>query len=196
MSLLSRVVQVCQPAISGYNQDTFKYTLTCRKLPDIFITNIKISQDVDEAWAEVQTWAPALRSFVANGGRYLGFCLGGYLAGHDPGYGLLAPNDNAMQEIEEPGSQIQDEDDTIIQVDWVFSTGTKKGEEAKGRWMYFQDGVALTLGKESPAVVLGRYSSTGDVAALLSPFGRGWVGCVGPHPEADQSWCMLLIAIC
>lgn len=131
---------------------------------------------------------------MANGGRYLGFCLGGYLAGHDPGYSLLAPNDNAVQEIEEPGSQVQDEDDTIIQVDWEFSTGTNKGEKARGRWMYFQDGVALALGKESPAVVLGRYSSTGDVAALLSPFGRGWVGCVGPHPEADQSWCMFVVS--
>jgi hypothetical protein len=99
-----------------------------------------------------------------------------------------------VPEIEEPGSQVQDEDDTIIQVDWEFSTGTKKGEKARGRWMYFQDGVALTLGKESPAVVLGRYSSTGDVAAFLSPFGRGWVGCVGPHPEADQSWCMFVVS--
>jgi hypothetical protein len=95
-----------------------------------------------------------------------------------------------VQEIEEPGSQVQDEDDTIIQVDWEFLTGPKKGEKEKGRWMYFQDGVAVTLGKASPAVVLGRYSSTGDVAAVSSPFGRGWVGCVGPHPEANRIWCM------
>lgn len=135
-------------------------------------TNVEISSDVNEAWNEAKEWAPALRSFVANGGRYLGFCLGGCLAGHDPGFNLLAPDDNAMQEIEEPGSQVQDKDDTIIQVEWEFLTGPKKGEKEM-RWMYFQDGVAITQGKESPAVVLGRYSSTGDVAAMLNPFERG-----------------------
>lgn len=134
-----------------------------------------------------------MRDFVANGGRYLGFCLGAYLAGHDPGFGLLSQNGNATQEIEEPGSQVENEDDTIIQIDWRFSTGPKKGKTELKRWMYFQDGPALTLTANSSAIVLGRYSSNGDVAALLSSFGKGWVGCVGPHPEANQKWCKFMM---
>jgi hypothetical protein len=38
------------------------------------------------------------------------------------------------------------------------------------------------------ARVLGRYRSNGALAAVLSPYGKGWVGIIGPHPEADQSW--------
>ena len=37
--------------------------------------------------------------------------------------------------------------------------------------------------------ILGRYSGSGDIAASLTPFGKGWVGAVGPHPEADRTWC-------
>lgn len=35
--------------------------------------------------------------------------------------------------------------------------------------------------------VLGRYLS-GAIAALVAPYGRGSIGLVGPHPEADKSW--------
>lgn len=111
------------------------------------------------------------------------------MAGHDPGFGLIPPNDNVAQEIEAPGSQVDDEDDTIIQVDWTFSTGKKKGKTERKRWLYFQDGAALMLAEGSEARVLARYERTGDVAALVCGFGKGWVGCVGPHPEADQAWC-------
>lgn len=45
------------------------------------------------------------------------------------------------------------------------------------------------VAEESETRVLGRYSSTGDVAAVLNGFGKGWVGNVGPHPEADKAWC-------
>lgn len=146
-------------------------------------------KDVDEAWLEAQAWAPALRDFISHGGRYVGFCLGAYLAGHDPGYSLIPQGDDVSQEIEEPGSQVDDEDDTIIQVDWTFATGKKAGKTEAKRWLYFQDGPMFELAEGSKAKVLGRYSSTGDVAAMLNGFGKGWVGNVGPHPEADKAWC-------
>ncbi|KAH7020861.1 uncharacterized protein B0I36DRAFT_353601 [Microdochium trichocladiopsis] len=55
------------------------------------------------------------------------------------------------------------------------------------------DGLKFTGGDGDGEVVgggrvLGRYSANGDVAAAVLPFGKGWVGLVGPHPEADQSW--------
>lgn len=130
-----------------------------------------------------------MRDFVANGGRYLGFCLGGFLAGDDPGFGLLPKGDKAVREIKQNGAQVRNTSDTVIQVDWKFSTGEKQCDTEDGRWLYFQDGVALKLAKNSPAEVLGRYSKNGDVAATLSAYGKGWVAITGPHPEADQSWC-------
>lgn len=33
----------------------------------------------------------AIKVYVAGGGRYVGFCMGAYLAGSQPGMGLLSP---------------------------------------------------------------------------------------------------------
>jgi hypothetical protein len=145
--------------------------------------------DVDEAMDEAKPYVSAIQDFVSNGGRYIGFCLGGYMAGHDPGFSLIPPGDDVSDEIDEPGAQVTNDDDTIVQVDWTFSTGKKADKTEKKRWVYFQDGPVFTLGENSPAKVLARYSSNGDVAALLNQFGKGWVANVGPHPEANQAWC-------
>jgi glutamine amidotransferase-like uncharacterized protein len=145
--------------------------------------------DVDDAMEEANAYAPALRSFVENGGRYVGFCLGAYMAGHDPGFGLIPAGDEVAQEIEEPGAQVGGEEDTIIQVDWSFSTGKKEGKTERERWLYFQDGPVFSLAQGSTARVLARYSRTGGVAAVINGFGKGWVANVGPHPEADRAWC-------
>ncbi|KAK4502095.1 hypothetical protein PRZ48_007906 [Zasmidium cellare] len=143
---------------------------------------------LDAAWKHMKRYSPVIRDFVNNGGRYLGFCLGAYLAGHDPGFNLLRPQDDADEETSQPGAQVDDEEDTVIQVDWTFSTGSKKGQTDHRRWLYFQDGANFKLSKKSSAQVLGRYSSNGDAAAILTTFGAGWVGLIGPHPEADQDW--------
>jgi len=111
------------------------------------------------------------------------------MAGHDPGFSLIPKDDDVSQEIEEPGSQVDDEDDTIVQVDWSFSAGKKQGTTERKRWVYFQDGPMFTLSDHSPTTVLARYSSNGDVAAMLNRYGKGWVANVGPHPEADKAWC-------
>lgn len=138
----------------------------------------------------MKRYKPIIRDFVQNGGRYIGFCLGAYLAGHDPGFDLLSPKDDADEEVSQPGAQVtDDEEDTVIQIDWTFTTGPRKGQTEHKRWLYFQDGAMFDVAKGSKAQVLGRYSSNGDVAAMLTSFGAGWVGLVGPHPEADESWC-------
>lgn len=148
--------------------------------------------DLDDAMAEAQPYAPALRSFIATGGRYIGFCLGAYMAGHDPGFSLLPPSDAVSQEIEAPNAQVTTEEDAIVQVDWTFSTGKKAGQTEAKRWVYFQDGPMFSVAEGSAARVLARYSSSGDVAAVVCRFGEGWVAGVGPHPEADGDWCEFL----
>ncbi|KAF2158593.1 hypothetical protein M409DRAFT_30923 [Zasmidium cellare ATCC 36951] len=143
---------------------------------------------LDDAWKHMKQYKPVIRDFVQNGGRYLGFCLGAYLAGHDPGFDLLSSQDDADEEVSQSGAQVDDEADTVIQVDWTFASGPKKGKTDHKRWLYFQDGASFKLSKTSSATILGRYSSNGDPAAILTTLGEGWVGLVGPHPEADQDW--------
>ncbi|CZT15705.1 uncharacterized protein RCC_01539 [Ramularia collo-cygni] len=145
--------------------------------------------DVDETFAQVAAYAPAIRDFVANGGRYFGICLGAFFGGPSPGYGLLPEGADAKSEMLQKGAQVTNADDAVIQMDWMWATGPKAGQAIKKRWVYFQDGaVILKFVQGKDAFVLGRYSSNGDVAATLNKFGRGWVGLVGPHPEADQDW--------
>ncbi|KXT12879.1 hypothetical protein AC579_5394 [Pseudocercospora musae] len=141
--------------------------------------------DVDSTWKnDMKQYNSTIRDFVQNGGRYLGFCLGAYLAGYSPGFSLLNKGDDTNSELERKGSQVTNESDTIIQVDWTFASG----KTVKKRWVYFQDGAVMVLEKNSDAKILGRYSSNGDPAATLNQFGQGWVGVVGPHPEANKKW--------
>ncbi|MFC4493841.1 BPL-N domain-containing protein [Streptomyces ovatisporus] len=131
--------------------------------------------DVDGAWTEVRGSARAVREWVRAGGRYLGFCMGGYLAGSDPGFGLLPGDTDAYTTT--PGASVRTSRDTVIAVRW-------RGRE---RHMYFQDGPYFDLRKGADATVLATYGN-GTVAALVAPFGEGRVGVSGPHPEADRSW--------
>ena len=51
------------------------------------------------------------------------FCLGAYLAGNSPGFGLLPRGADATDERSQHGAQVTSENDTVIQVDWTFSSG-------------------------------------------------------------------------
>jgi glutamine amidotransferase-like uncharacterized protein len=142
--------------------------------------------DLHEAYDLTKQYQSAIRNFVRSGGHYLGFCLGAYLAGPSDGYGLLPDGVSTAREIKQNGAQVKTDDDTIIQVNWTFTNGSTEN----ARWLYFQDGVVVQgLDDSSPGQILGRYSSNGNIAASLTPYGQGWVGLVGPHPEADKEWC-------
>lgn len=130
---------------------------------------------LESAWKRMHKYAGDIRAWVKGGGTYLGFCLGGYLAGATPGFGLLPGDTNSY--IDSRGATVSSSDDTIVAVKW----------RGKARHMYFQDGPIFQLKSGSKATVLATYP-TGAVAALATTYGRGRVGVVGPHPEADQSW--------
>ena len=116
-----------------------------------------------------------IRQFVREGGRYLGFCLGGYLAGATPGFGLL-PGD-ADQYIVSPDATVHTQHDTLVHVAW-------RGRE---RTLFFQDGPYFWVRPGSGADVLATYPN-GTIAAMAVGFGSGRVGVVGPHPEATEDW--------
>lgn len=134
---------------------------------------------VGPAWRKMRRHAPELRDWVAGGGTYLGFCLGAYLAGDDPGFGLFPGR--VSQYIGTQDSTLHDTDPGIVEVSW----------RDQRRHMYFQDGTVFAAPNDDwdgiGATVLARYPND-TVAAVVTPFGAGRVGLVGPHPEADASW--------
>ncbi|KAG5986448.1 hypothetical protein E4U54_005413 [Claviceps lovelessii] len=149
--------------------------------------------DLNSAYRELKPHQDEFRDFVQNGGRYLGFCLGAFLAGSTPGFRLLPEGINATPERKSEGAQVTGTEDTMIQVDWTYQSSQvsafSKGETAKNQWLYFQDGAVITgLSGGDNTTVLGRYSSNGNVAASLTPLGKGYIALVGPHPEAPPDW--------
>lgn len=117
-----------------------------------------------------------MTNWIKAGGHFLGICMGGYLAGTDPGFDLL-PGE-AGEWISSSGASWTNEKDTVIQVHWRNTL----------RWMYFQDGPYFQLDRGTSGVtVLATYMNN-KIAALTAPYGKGRVGVVGPHPEADESW--------
>ncbi|MGW3604814.1 BPL-N domain-containing protein [Micromonospora sp. NPDC005161] len=131
--------------------------------------------DVNRAWRRMRDHAQDIRDFVNGGGHYLGFCLGAYLASADPGFGLI--NGRVNQYISTDGASVDSTDDTVIEVRW----------RGRARHMYFQDGPTFELRPGAPGDVLATYDN-GAAAAVVTTFGAGRVGLVGPHPEADRSW--------
>lgn len=134
---------------------------------------------VADAFAFVKSTGGMIRDFVDGGGRYLGFCMGGYFAGFDPGFEML-PGDSG-QYIASEGADVTTEIDTVVPVLW--------GEESRS--LYFQDGPYFELDDSeagAAAEVLATYEATGAIAALVAPYGEGKLGVVGPHPEATEDW--------
>ena len=134
---------------------------------------------VDQAYAEIKSDVPALQQFVANGGHFLGFCLGAYLEGTGPGLNLLSDVGGDTDEYTtSPGATVTKDINTTIQVSWRGATRT----------LFFEDGNYFTFGKGNKgATILATYTN-GEAAAVVGAYGKGKVGGVGPHPEADQSW--------
>jgi hypothetical protein len=132
--------------------------------------------DLRPAWRRMRAHRQTVQAFVRDGGRYLGFCLGAYLAGASPGFGLL-PGD-VDQYLASPGAGCRTDAAVVLPVVWRGRT----------RSVYAQDApyVVLDPGR-GPARVLAVYDN-GLPAAVVAPYGRGAVGVVGPHPEATPDW--------
>jgi len=131
--------------------------------------------ELELAWPLLRRTAPIIRSYVAAGGSYLGFCLGAYLAGRSPGFDLL-PGDTD-QYTASPTATVRHDRDTVVTVQW----------RGRPRTVFFQDGACIYLEPDAEAEVVARYPD-GRPAAVVCGYGRGRVGVVGPHPEATEDW--------
>jgi glutamine amidotransferase-like uncharacterized protein len=114
--------------------------------------------------------APAIRRFVARGGRYLGICMGAYWA--DRHYFNLLDGVESQQYIKRPGTDTRRPHAKAISVTW---------ENHKHR-MYFYDGTAF-VGDRSKFRTVATYAN-GDPMAII----QNNIGLIGCHPESELHW--------
>lgn len=117
----------------------------------------------------------AISDYVSGGGRYLGICMGAFLAGSDPGLDLLGPADTGGY-IDLPNAQVRDDRDTLVALEW----------DARTVQAYFQDG-SYVAGNLAGFDVVATYQG-GPAVAVVGPSDEGVVGVIGTHPEAPVSW--------
>jgi hypothetical protein len=112
----------------------------------------------------------AVADYVANGGHYLGICMGAYWAGSN-WFDILDSADTE-QYIARPTADIKRSYGTVATVDW-----RRQSEQ-----MFFYDGCSI-LGDETKFQTVGRYAN-GDPMAII----QGRIGIIGCHPESMEFW--------
>jgi glutamine amidotransferase-like uncharacterized protein len=132
--------------------------------------------ELGPAWRKMRGHSRTVQGFVRDGGKYLGFCLGTYLAGASPGFDLL-PGD-VDQYLVSPGAGCRTDDAVVLPIVWRGRT----------RLVYAQDAPYVDLAPGSGAARVLAVYDNGLPAAVVAPYGRGAVGVVGPHPEATPDW--------
>lgn len=118
-----------------------------------------------------------LRRFVDGGGRYLGICAGGYIAGRWlDGDGTIDALDFLEGDVSAfTGTSGDPTEDQLVPITWT--------DPPSRRQVFFQEGPYFT----ARGTVLARYAD-GKTAALATHFGRGAVVVSGVHLEAEADW--------
>ena len=111
-----------------------------------------------------------IRSYIKNGGRYLGICMGAYWA--DEQYFNLLQDLRCAQYITRPHAEIRRSYPTLARINWQSQMQT----------MYFFDGCTFT-GDLSHCEVIARYAN-GDPMAII----QRNIGVIGCHPESEAHW--------
>ena len=144
--------------------DHSNLTQTLSHFPNAVYVQGAGTDDSDAAFAFfTPNQVSALRTWVGSGGRYLGICMGAYLA--DKSYFNLL---NGSVE-----SQLVSSKDMLLPINF----------KERVVQMYVQSPPKLPdLG-----TVMARYNDS-SAAMLVADFKNGKVGAVGPHYEADDSW--------
>ena len=114
--------------------------------------------------------AEPVRDFVAQGGRYLGICMGAYWAGSH--YLDILQDVDAEQYIRRPRTDTHRPHAKNLDVCW-------NGNNQK---MFFYDGCAL-VGDRAKFETVATYAN-GDAMAIR----QNRIGLIGCHPESEQFW--------
>lgn len=112
----------------------------------------------------------AVAEFVADGGAYLGICMGAYWAGSN-WFDILDGVDTT-QYIKQPTADIRRSYGTVAPIVW----------DGQAENMFFYDGCAI-IGDETKFRTIARYAN-GDPMAII----QGKIGIIGCHPESEEFW--------
>ena len=112
----------------------------------------------------------SVKKFVAQGGKYLGICMGAYWAGSY--YLNLLDSVDAEQYINRPNTDTRRPHAKDINIIW----------QGHPNRMFFYDGCAL-VGDVGKFNTIATYAN-GDAMAII----QNNIGIIGCHPEAEQFW--------
>jgi glutamine amidotransferase-like uncharacterized protein len=130
--------------------------------------------DVDNFDHMLRDRGKIIRDYVAQGGRYLGICMGGYITSKL--YFNILGDTSAEQYIKHPRSNvhIMSETTTTCRVGGI------------DHMVYFYDGPVFERDFDAHNI-LATYQD-GSAAAIIKPYHQGRVLCIGPHFESQRNW--------
>lgn len=118
----------------------------------------------------------AIKDYVYNGGNYLGFCAGAFLASP-----WLDDNDTLPGLNMVPAYDIDhthgDEKPRVEPIIW----------HGIPRQIYYQGGAAFRVDQANAQIVQATYED-GTAVIVYNTYGKGRVAVSGAHPEAPDSW--------
>jgi hypothetical protein len=111
----------------------------------------------------------SVKKFVAQGGKYLGICMGAYWAGTH--YLDLLDSVEAVQYITQPNTDTRRPHAKDINIEW----------QGHPNRMFFYDGCALIGNGQYDTIAT---YANGDAMAVIQKN----IGVIGCHPEAESFW--------
>jgi hypothetical protein len=157
---------------SNYNFKIF----STNPLEDNFFDNVDIVA-VPGGFGDASTFDRAFKhsknrvqDFVANGGKYLGICMGAYWAGSH--YFDMLDNVDAVQYLSRPRTDTHRPHAKNISITW----------QGIPMSMFWYDGCAL-VGDTTKFDTIATYAN-GDAMAII----QNNIGLIGCHPESEKFW--------
>jgi len=161
------------------------YISRLKKLPDLLV-NAKAfiiggtSGDTGDLLEDLADVQDDLKTYINNGGSYLGICGGAYVASKGSQWSDGYETGMALVDIESFAFDKNYSDAQIITISW----------KSTDRTVYYLNGPAFSKNDMSANCnALAYYTNVSqDVAVFKTEFGKGNIILCGPHPEADESW--------
>ncbi len=156
-------------------EDYYRFSIFSRKtITDIDFSKIDLIAfpggrgDADIFDRVINKNAKLVQDYVADGGKYLGICMGAYWASEH--YFNLLKDTKVHQYITRPKAEVRRSYQTVLDVTW----------KRKATKMYFFDGCSFTGNNFK---TIARYGN-GDPMAIIQKN----VGLIGCHPESRETW--------
>ncbi len=132
-----------------------------------------------------------VRSFISDGGGYIGICGGGYFAAEEIYWmGNQLPmeslelfegrSEGPLAEFEEVGYQ------DMVQINLLDTLHPILQSVLDPSWIFYWVGPKFTPGNPSDVEILGEYDSGNSPAVLAFEYGSGRVFIIGTHPEFEE----------